>query len=46
MFYLEKFQLYFSQFLVINTLDPDPELGPDSLEIKNLNPYPDPDSMP
>jgi hypothetical protein len=44
MFYLEKFQLYFSQFLVINTLDPD--LGPDSLEIKNLNPYPDPDSMP
>ncbi len=35
MFYLEKLQLYFSQILVINTLDHDPELGPDSLEIKS-----------
>jgi hypothetical protein len=50
--YIKNFKLYFFlQFLVIKTLDPDPYLNPnpcsypDSLEMLDSDPYPDPDSI-
>ncbi len=33
------------EFLVIKTLDPEPDPYPDSLEMLDPDPYPDPDSM-